>query len=398
LGTGEIASLPGGRYASALALAQRDLPFLRSYTLGQICHITELAISQRKLLGYADGAIVAYERSTSLKKKICATQQRAIDAADGHGIPYTVVDWDMARIKLREILESSQQRGASFVPISNVKRLFRSLYHLELSETSLGYAKLTELLQDEKFGDVCSVQLQDRGYVVVPVEKVAPVADRVEFCRDEPLCLEEAEPVAHACATPSPSPYYPRIGLQQRLPQLDAQNQSLCCLLGLEPATTNTKVEAKQHQSAQRLPERVCFCPGEPLDVDVASEEITDFVFPTPSPSPQYLMCDQSFKRMWERSSQPLAVFETFEPVDSLGAVSERDESSDERSSRIRFCVDEPLCVQEAGLATTLVKSPGLQVTTPSPLPHAFQPPTPSPYPQYSRRGISLSQILQACH
>jgi hypothetical protein len=38
---------------------------------------------------------------------------------------------------------------------------------MELSETALGYSKLTELLQDPRFSDICIVQLQDRGYAVV---------------------------------------------------------------------------------------------------------------------------------------------------------------------------------------------------------------------------------------
>jgi len=73
-----------------------------------------------------------------------------------------------ARLKLREILDSARLRGTDQVPLSNIKRLFRSLYQMELSETALGHSKLTELLQDTCFNDICVVQLQDRGYAVVP--------------------------------------------------------------------------------------------------------------------------------------------------------------------------------------------------------------------------------------
>merc|ERR1739848_363288 len=54
---------------------------------------------------------------------------------------------------------------------SNVKRLFKSKYKIELSETMLGHSKLTELLQDERFADICTVQLQKFGYVVLQVQK-----------------------------------------------------------------------------------------------------------------------------------------------------------------------------------------------------------------------------------
>ena len=68
-------------------------------------------------------------------------------------------------------MASAVLRGSDNVPLSNVKRLFRSQYQMELSETALGHTKLTELLQDLPFGDICEVKLQDRGYVVVPVHR-----------------------------------------------------------------------------------------------------------------------------------------------------------------------------------------------------------------------------------
>merc|ERR1719367_2758110 len=55
------------------------------------------------------------------------------------------------------------------VPLPNIKRLFRTEYHMELSETVLGHAKLSDLLNDASFRDICTVELQDRGYFVIPV-------------------------------------------------------------------------------------------------------------------------------------------------------------------------------------------------------------------------------------
>mmetsp|Transcript_24614 Transcript_24614/g.47978 ORF Transcript_24614/g.47978 Transcript_24614/m.47978 type:complete len:476 (-) Transcript_24614:97-1524(-) len=170
LGDSTELALPGGRYASAQALAERRLPFLSGYSLGQVCHITQIAISQRKLLGYFNGTIVPYECSTSMLKCRCAQEQRPLmDPALAGNTEFQVVGWELARTKLREILQSATIRGAGQVPLSNVKRLFRSLHQLELSETALGHSKLTELLQDSRFHDICTVQLQDRGYAVVPV-------------------------------------------------------------------------------------------------------------------------------------------------------------------------------------------------------------------------------------
>jgi hypothetical protein len=79
-------------------------------------------------------------------------------------------------------------RGAEQVPLSNIKRLFRSQYQLDLSETALGHTRLSDLLQDSRFADICSVQLQDRGYAVFPAftNNVQPgtVMDGIEFSAD----------------------------------------------------------------------------------------------------------------------------------------------------------------------------------------------------------------------
>merc|ERR1711933_253477 len=54
------------------------------------------------------------------------------------------------------------------------------------------------------------------------------------------------------------------------------------------------------------------------------------------------------------------------------------------RSSRVRFCVDEPLCMQDSSLCSALAMSPEFQI------------PTPTPYPQYSRTDLSYRAAL--CH
>ena len=64
--------LPGGRYACAQELLSRRLSFLAGRCLGEVCHIVELAISKRKILGYLNGDVVPHDRSQSLLKEHCA--------------------------------------------------------------------------------------------------------------------------------------------------------------------------------------------------------------------------------------------------------------------------------------------------------------------------------------
>lgn len=162
--------LPGGRYSCAQVLLGRQVPFLMGRSLGQVCHIVQLAISQKKLLGYLNGAVVPYRHSQSMVKEKCAEVGKPLaSSGTGSARPAT---WDTLRSSLKELIDALPSDG-DCVPLSNMKRIFRSRFNLELSETSLGYPKLSELLQDPRLADICSVGQQGRGYVVVPLRKSA---------------------------------------------------------------------------------------------------------------------------------------------------------------------------------------------------------------------------------
>jgi hypothetical protein len=159
--------LPGGRYACAEALIKLNLHCLAGLSLGQVCHVVQLSIAKRKIFGYLHGDVVPYARSQSMIKDNCAVWLQPCGALAASAMP--VASWKLARKCLWEILESSAgaPQALGKVPMSNVKRLFRSRFQVELSETALGYTRLYELLQDKAFIDICSVQLQGNGYIVV---------------------------------------------------------------------------------------------------------------------------------------------------------------------------------------------------------------------------------------
>lgn len=157
-------SLPGGRYSCAKALMAARLPALRGLSLGKVCHIVQLAMSQKKLLGYLDGTIAPYNRSSSRMKDTAA--ELCVGSSASQQLP--LASASDARSCMIDVLESAVRKGKKHVPISTLKRLFRSRFHKELSETALGYTKLSDLLQDGNFKDFCSVRLLERGYVVIP--------------------------------------------------------------------------------------------------------------------------------------------------------------------------------------------------------------------------------------
>jgi len=166
--------LPGGRYSCAQLLKARGLPLLDAYSLGKVCHIVQLAISQRKVLGYRDGAVVPYRHSQSMVKEQCAQSGLACDTSSRQEDPAAgmlLANWEVARAHLREILEGAEapeEGRPPQVPLSNIKRLFRSRFGTELSETTLGYSKISDLLKDQRFHDICRVECLDgQGYMVI---------------------------------------------------------------------------------------------------------------------------------------------------------------------------------------------------------------------------------------
>jgi len=377
------AALPGGRYASAQALACRDLPFLQGRSLGQVCHITQLAISQRKMLGYFNGAIVPYSRSTSRLKLCCAQEQRAVSSkalaaeTDGGAAALPVAQWDVARSSLREILEGALRKGADQVPLSNVKRIFRSVYHMELSETALGHAKLSDLLQDTRFEDICSVQLQDRGYAVLPAASLREAATH--------LLRKEADMAPPPASERSSPPCWPRLlsedmgSMVQRTfihavappptpPAGRASRRSTSLpkdlTLGSPGMAQREEVDCQDADASEG--KRLRFCPDEPLCMEDAMEPCeASHAFPamTPSPSPQYFGTGAA--------SAPLLL----QPWAAQGCLGSFDfgappfEPAPAEPRRVQFCPDEPLCLEEAGPSPTeeAWASPAFDAWTPSP-------------------------------
>jgi len=165
---GEDMLLPGGRYACAQVLFNRKLPFLANRSLGEICHIVQLAVSQKRILGYLEGNMVPFGRSVDFVKEQCAVWQQPVSFAKKAAPDMPLATWEEARACLWEILDSAATRGQpGVITLSNVKRLFRSRFSLELSETALGHSRLNELLQDHRFDDICTMELQGKSQVVV---------------------------------------------------------------------------------------------------------------------------------------------------------------------------------------------------------------------------------------
>lgn len=181
--TGEEAVMPSGRFSCAQCLLDRRLPFLHGYSLGSLCHIVQLMISQKKLLGYSSGGVVPYAMSQSMLKEQAA-RQKSCETSD---LP--TATWTVVRSSMLEALQGEDGLPGP-VPLSNVKRMFRTRFNTELCETSLGHSKLSELLQDPRLGGICTVKLLDQGYFVLPLFDKVPTENETEVGSTSPSSSE----------------------------------------------------------------------------------------------------------------------------------------------------------------------------------------------------------------
>lgn len=133
---------PGSRYEFAKWIRSR-LPCLNNYSLGHICHMVQLCISKKELLGYHQGNLVPYQLSDDCKKKSNAMLLRPTQIQPGEKYVQT---WEQAGEMLAQLLE----QNIGTVQLSSLKALFRKVFRMELSESALGHAKLSEFLQDPR--------------------------------------------------------------------------------------------------------------------------------------------------------------------------------------------------------------------------------------------------------
>jgi len=264
-----------------------------------------------------------------------------------------------------------------------VKRLFRSLYQMELSETALGYTTLTELLCDARFHDVCTVRPQGRGHVVMlaePCQAVSSEASHLpDIARGQDSTQVAPPPVANTFIHFGQS----SLVVTSRCRSLPP---SACCLVSPLPAPMKAVADATtcgrigRRGTAQppctaamadppAIPGSVAkFCPDEPLcleEVELAMSPAMSLL-PACTPSPQYCNTnEEAFERSaWEATCRALGIKPLADDLASLSTSADSTpEAKDEAgSARIQFCPSEALGIEEDMFGEPCI------LRTPSPL------------------------------
>jgi len=189
-----------------------NVPFLRGRSLGEVCHIVQLAISVKKILGYHRGKIVPYDHSSAQAKAKCAEQLQRFASGADEGFP--AATWDNFPAYLQCLL-TELPAHESGIRLSNLKSIFQARFHTTLSETVLGHTKLSELLDDAQLRSICFVRLKDNGYIVAPQRQHLSISDLLAEDSEDtggaasastswPLTPATTVPVAVTPATTSP--------------------------------------------------------------------------------------------------------------------------------------------------------------------------------------------------
>lgn len=153
------------RYDCARDL-QASMVFLNGfYKLGEICHIVQLAISSRAILGYRDGWIVPFEASVDCQKlfeaqlylKSSPAISRSSDSSTRSGSSQdpdvfrqhaSEELWRRLQVALRQVLASP--KWANGLPVSAAKATLLERCDFALRETELGHTKLSNVFKDER--------------------------------------------------------------------------------------------------------------------------------------------------------------------------------------------------------------------------------------------------------
>uniref|UniRef100_A0A7S1KEK2 HTH OST-type domain-containing protein n=1 Tax=Vitrella brassicaformis TaxID=1169539 RepID=A0A7S1KEK2_9ALVE len=159
-GCAEQYEFRGGRYGMAKKLKADGPVCLRYYTLGQLSHIVQLAISQ---------GLVAYENDVLQPVATCKGLVSAIFLNESQDNRPAVTSVDEVKQKMRKLLAENNRE----VLLSQLKYKFSHMYGQVLNPVMFGYTKLSDMLV-EKCQDVCRLYRHGGRHVIVHDTSYSP--------------------------------------------------------------------------------------------------------------------------------------------------------------------------------------------------------------------------------
>jgi len=155
----------GGRYGMARELVSRNLSFLEPYALGEICHIVQLAIQQRKIIAY--------------HKKMLKPMQGAMvlaEANSGNGAS-NAADSNLEEIRdllqLCKVLFKTLRKNSQGIRLDRMKQMIKEECSCRLNEMAFKCTKLTELFRQEPLKSTFTLENDGKAFYVRTVDPSA---------------------------------------------------------------------------------------------------------------------------------------------------------------------------------------------------------------------------------
>eukprot|EP00747_Dinoflagellata_sp_TGD_P192257 gnl/TRDRNA2_/TRDRNA2_56841_c0_seq1.p1 gnl/TRDRNA2_/TRDRNA2_56841_c0~~gnl/TRDRNA2_/TRDRNA2_56841_c0_seq1.p1 ORF type:complete len:351 (-),score=42.75 gnl/TRDRNA2_/TRDRNA2_56841_c0_seq1:172-1224(-) len=174
------------RYELARFLQEQEVPSLRQYCLGELCHIIQLAV-QMQLLGYKAGTLVPFDASEACTTLVSAEDRKPMKKI-GPAETF-VTSWDECKVIFSTLLEEKDPSGE--LSLSSLKARIRSRFKLELSVTVFGHTKLKTFVEDPRLADICRVKADGPNFHLVPAPGYRGLSEWEKPLADAMLAAQE---------------------------------------------------------------------------------------------------------------------------------------------------------------------------------------------------------------
>merc|ERR1712194_627052 len=245
----ECGLLPASRYDAASVLRSRELPFLRGYSLGQLCHIVQLAISHKSILGHKDdGHLVPYLSSLQHAKEVCAMKQEMFSNI-GSKTSGVKASMEECLMMLKQLL--FEVRGP--IMASSLKRLFQERFNYAGPGLPLGRKRLFELLQDPRMQGI-SLHGHQNGQLAIHLDEtvcMAPVPYLVPVlaCQAPTGFSVQQSNVSNVCNGTSPTARS-SIAINISLPELRGVDLDECVSPGSTPRCSHSPIDMESQEES----------------------------------------------------------------------------------------------------------------------------------------------------
>lgn len=127
----------GGRYGMARELMTRNLDFLSAFSLGEVCHIVQLAIQHRKIIVY---------HKKMLKPMAPTLSQSGTTSAGGNGSDLEEIT---TLLQLCKVIFKTLRAHPSGLRLDRMKQMIKEECNVRLNEMAFACTKLIELFRQD---------------------------------------------------------------------------------------------------------------------------------------------------------------------------------------------------------------------------------------------------------